>query len=235
VAAGGDGTVSAVANGLVHAEKPLAIVPLGTGNSLAQELGIPRNLDEAVDLLIGDHGVRRIDVLRLGERLTVLNVGVGLGAQVMDDTGSDEKRHLGFFAYVWKLVHRLLGFHLQPFEIGVDGQRHRVRAAEVMVLNSAVVGLAEGRWTSGVRLDDGRVAVLAMRARTLLDLARVGWNVLFRRGAPDPGMRKWTARREVTIHTEPPLGVQVDGDVVGETPIDITLLPGALAVIAPRR
>ncbi|MGC9358000.1 MAG: diacylglycerol/lipid kinase family protein, partial [Anaerolineae bacterium] len=66
VACGGDGTVSGVAGGLVHAEQPMGIVPTGTGNVFAQDLGIPRNIDEALALITGDHNIRPIDVMRTG-------------------------------------------------------------------------------------------------------------------------------------------------------------------------
>ncbi len=233
VAAGGDGTVSAVAGGLVGSGNPMGIIPVGTGNALAHDLGIPEDLQGAVRLLCGDHRRKRIDVLRVGEHVAVLNVGVGLSARVMSDTGSDEKRKLGFFAYVWQLLAELLGFDPQPFEIEIDGRRHHARAAEVMLLNSSAVGFADARWTSGVHIDDGRVAVLAVRARTVRDFVIVLWNQIFRPSADNPDVQHWTAQHKIVIRTEPTLAVQVDGDVVGETPLEADVLPGALTVLVP--
>jgi predicted polyphosphate/ATP-dependent NAD kinase len=62
VAAGGDGTVSGVVNGLIHSKHPLGIIPVGTGNTLARELDIPLNIEDALGILIGEHEVRTIDV-----------------------------------------------------------------------------------------------------------------------------------------------------------------------------
>src|SRR5579859_5196832 len=65
IAAGGDGTVVGVANGLVHGQIPLGILPLGTGNDLARVLNVPLKLDEALDLLTGDHLVAEVDALQV--------------------------------------------------------------------------------------------------------------------------------------------------------------------------
>src|SRR5664279_2139290 len=86
IAAGGDGTVVGVANGLVHSQTPLGILPLGTGNDLARVLAIPLKLDEAVALLAGDHSVIEVDALQVGDRFFFSNVSVGMSPQVMNDT-----------------------------------------------------------------------------------------------------------------------------------------------------
>ena len=70
VAAGGDGTVSAVVSGLVGTSVPLGIIPIGTGNALARELGIPLKLHKAVDLLVGAHTTRSIDAMQVGDGIS---------------------------------------------------------------------------------------------------------------------------------------------------------------------
>ena len=95
IAAGGDGTVSAVASGLADTGIPLAILPTGTGNVLARELRIPLALDAALDLITGAHAIRSIDTMRVGEQHYLLNVSSGLSSLTMRDTGREEKRTLG--------------------------------------------------------------------------------------------------------------------------------------------
>ncbi len=86
IAAGGDGTLVGVGNGLVHSPVPLGILPLGTGNDLARILLIPLKLDEAMDLLVSDHTVMEVDALQVGERHFFSNVSVGISPEVMNDT-----------------------------------------------------------------------------------------------------------------------------------------------------
>ena len=101
VAAGGDGTVSAVAEGLVGTETPLGIIPLGTANVLARELGIPVELEGAVRLLAGAHGVTSIDAMKVGEKHYFTQVGVGIDAMMIRDTRREDKRRFGRIAYIW--------------------------------------------------------------------------------------------------------------------------------------
>jgi len=94
IAAGGDGTLVGVANGLVHSPVPLGILPLGTGNDLARALLIPLKLDEAVELLIGDQAVLEVDALQVGERHFFSNVSVGITSEMIDGTKSADKNSL---------------------------------------------------------------------------------------------------------------------------------------------
>src|SRR5918997_5241973 len=101
VAAGGDGTVSAVAEGLVGTATPLGIIPLGTANVLARELGIPVELEGAVQLLAGAHGVTSIDAMKVGQKHYFTQVGVGIDALMIRDTKREHKRRFGRIAYLW--------------------------------------------------------------------------------------------------------------------------------------
>lgn len=234
VAVGGDGTVSGVAGGLVDSHKPLGIIPVGTGNALARDLQIPLNAKKAMRLLVGEHTRRRIDALKVDGSFSVLNVSAGLSAEMMSAIDSPMKRRLGRLAYVWTGVERVFGLRTDRITLVVDGRKHRVRATELMILNSGAVGLADVRWGRDVRLDDGRMEVYAVRARSLIDLLRSLWNLLFRHSKTDPGTWHATAEDSVIVRTRSPLPLQVDGDVVGETPVEIQMLPASLTIIVPK-
>ena len=113
VAAGGDGTVSAVANGVVGSPARMGIIPLGTTNVLARELGIPLDLDDACDLLAGPNRTADIDVMRVGDNHYVTQIGIGVDALMIRDTPDEHKRRLGVAAYLWTAVNRLIGFRLR--------------------------------------------------------------------------------------------------------------------------
>ncbi|MHB1294675.1 MAG: diacylglycerol/lipid kinase family protein [Anaerolineae bacterium] len=233
VAAGGDGTVSATAGGLVGSDVILGIIPLGTGNALAQELGIPTDLESAVDLVLGEHDTVTVDVVRGLGRVAFLGVGVGLSAQIMQNTERESKRRFGMLAYLWSGLRSLFGVSPRRYWIEIDGQRRRFRASEVMVANSASIGGPTLRWGPDVSMDDGHVDVCIVRVRNLLDLGKALWYVVRGEREKSRNVRCYTAQRRVRITTNRALPVQVDGDVAGETPIDLEVLPAALKIIVP--
>ncbi len=234
VAAGGDGTVSDVADALACTGTLLGIVPVGTGNAVARDLGIPLDLDGAMALLAGEHDVHPIDAMRIEEGYYVLNVGVGITARVMGDADYDSKRTLGRLAYLWAGLDKLFGLSLRRFTVLIDGECHRRRASEVMVLNSSAIGAPYMRWGPHVAIDDGRLDVYIMRGRTALDYVRITWSLLREQEKRDPNVRYVQAEQAVSIRAEPPLPVQADGDVIGETPVEIRVVPQALRVVVPK-
>jgi diacylglycerol kinase (ATP) len=121
VAAGGDGTVSGVAAGLINSQVPMAILPIGTGNALARELGISLNPEDALLLLVEGFDTRDIDGMWVKETLSVLGVGIGLTSLTMQETDSEQKRRFGLLAYVWNGLKQLGGIGLNRFEVEIDG------------------------------------------------------------------------------------------------------------------
>lgn len=233
IVAGGDGTISAAASGLEGTETPMAIVPAGTGNVLARELGVPLRPDKALDLLTGDHGLARVDALRLGERLCFLSVSVGVTAVTMRDTQQEDKRRFGRAAYVWTGLWKLVGVQPHRFTVHVDGRAQHVEACEVLVANSGGVGDPAFRWGPQVRLDDGRADVCLVRGRTAWDYVAVAWTLLLRNPAPGRHVRFLRAERSVTVEAERALAVQADGDFVGHTPVHVEVVPEAVRVVVP--
>jgi diacylglycerol kinase (ATP) len=173
IAAGGDGTVSGVAAGLVNQQVPMAILPIGTGNALARELGIPLNLEEAIQLMVDDFDIRAIDGMWVKGWLSVLSVGIGITSMTMQETGREQKRRFGLLAYLWTGLLQLSGLSLNRFELEIDGKIKKVRASEVFISNSRVVGVKLLNLGPDVRPDDGMVEVCAVRARTAWDYLRV--------------------------------------------------------------
>jgi diacylglycerol kinase (ATP) len=233
VAAGGDGTVAAVASGLVHTGVPLGIIPIGTGNVLARELGIPLEVEAALSLLAGTHATRTIDAMQVGEQVFLLAIGVGISAIMMRDTHRRAKRLLGRAAYLWTGFRALFGIQPRRFDLIVDGQRSRPRAAEIMVTNSAIVGDPLVRWGPHVLLDDGCVDVCLIRARTAMDYVRIARNLLVGRRKRDPHLSFLRSSRSIVISTSRPLPVQADGEFIGQTPVQIKVVPQAVSVIVP--
>lgn len=234
VAAGGDGTVASVASALVHAEVPLGIIPIGTGNVMARELRIPSRIDAAVRLLCEPHDIRTLDAIQVGERFFIMNIGIGVSAVMMRDTTTPEKRRYGRLAYIWRGIKALAGFQPQYFTFTIDGNTSQMRAAEFIVTNTAAAGDPAIRWGSHVRLDDGCLDICILRAYTALDYLAIAWNVIMRRQRKESRLHFLRAEHSVIVRSSRPLPVEGDGEFIGHTPVEIGVVPNAVKVIVPR-
>jgi YegS/Rv2252/BmrU family lipid kinase len=233
VAAGGDGTVSGTAGGLVHAPVPLGVVPVGTGDTFARELGIPLGTTAALELLTGDHASAKIDAMAVSERFYVLNVSVGLSGLMMRDTARADKRRFGRVAYAWTGLRKLLGYQPHRFSVTVDGEKWTVRASEVMIANSGALGDPSLRWSPQVELNDGQVDVLVVRARTALDYLRFMSAVVLGRQSEETAIRHLIAERHAVVDARPELPVQADGEFIGRPPVAVEVVPEAVEVVVP--
>jgi diacylglycerol kinase (ATP) len=235
VSAGGDGTVVGVANSLVNCPVPLGILPTGTGNDLARALHIPLKIDEALALLVGDYGIMEVDALKVKDRYFFSNASVGFSPQMMQETKSDQKQRFGYLAYAWTLVKRSSLFQLHRYFVTIDGQRRRIRAAEILISTTTLLEKPPYVFGPPETLNDGQLEVYLITAQTVIDYLRLVWNLFRHPGKPSTRLRHWVARQSIRIEAErSPQLVQGDGDVIGHTPLDITLAPRVLRVVVPR-
>lgn len=231
IAAGGDGTVSAVVNGMCGTEVPLAILPVGTGNALARELGCPLTLEEALRRIIGPHELRVIDLMQIGEQFFALNISVGLSTRIMSATPRATKRVWGMLAYVATGLAQLAGLRLTRFKIKVDGRRITARAAEVLLVNGGIAGFKVAPPGPPPDHSDGLLNLYLVRARTIGDFLTLGVNLLLGRQAVRSNIRVFTVSQALEISTRKPVDVQADGDLIGTTPLKVILRRAALKVI----
>ncbi len=235
VAAGGDGTVSEVASALVGTNVPLGIIPVGTGNALARNLGIPMAVEDALKLLLGPNRSIMLDALAFHNRYYLLNVGVGLSASMIKATPREQKRRFGYLAYIWNFLAQISGLRLRQFRLNIDGKQHRIWASELMVVNSSIVGLGELKAFAEINADDGKVEILAIRAPTIFGLIRFAMSyIILGNRQRGPGYITYTAANSISIHSRRSEVVQADGEIVGRTPIDIQVHPAAVEIIIPQ-
>ena len=234
IAAGGDGTLVGVANGLVNSSVPLGILPMGTGNYLARALQMPGKLEEALKLLAGDHGVQAVDALKVGERCFFSNISVGISPEVVKDTKPANKKILGRLAYVLATVRQSSLFQLHRYKLTIDGRARLVRASEVLISSTTLLQKPPFLFGPPETLGDGQLEVYVVTARTLRDYVRLAWDLFFRPGKPAAKLSHWTARKSVVIEAvrSSPL-VQGDGEVIGRAPVSIQVIPKALNVVMP--
>jgi diacylglycerol kinase (ATP) len=234
IAAGGDGTLIGVANGLVHNSVPLGILPLGTGNALARALLIPLNLDGAIELLVNDHTVMEIDALQVGERYFFSNVSVGISPQMMKDTKSADKKLFGLLAYALAMIKRSGVFQLQRYTLTLDGRPRSIRAAEVLISSPTLLEQPPFLFGPPETLDDGQLEVYVVTAHTLADYALLVWDLFRRPGRSAAKLTHLAATHSVCIEADRSHLVQADGEVIGHTPVEIQLVSKAIHVIRPK-
>jgi YegS/Rv2252/BmrU family lipid kinase len=234
VAAGGDGTISSVAAGLAGSETPLGIIPAGTANVFAREIGVPVELDAAAMLLAGEHVTVPVDALVVNGQAYVLAVSVGIESLMIRDTPREAKRRFGRAAYLWTAVSRAVGFQQPRFTLIVDGKRLRPRALQVLIANGGTLGVKPLRWGPEISPSDGRANVIIVSTRTPLDYLKIGWDVLRGRQRRNPGLRYLKASESVSVAVDSPLPIQADGEIIGETPLQVKISPAALRVVVPR-
>jgi len=235
IVAGGDGTISSVAAALANSDVPMGILPIGTGNVLARELAIPINLNKATKLLASDFAIRRLDAIRVANRLYLLAVGVGLSAMTMRRTRSRDKQRFGRLAYVSAFLLSLVGLPQHDFKLIVDGEPINVPANELMAVNAGAIGYKALRWGPNVRPDDGKLDLCFIRVRTVWHFIQVFFGILSRQEFRSGRLKCITLRESMQIQAPDGLLVQGDGDLIGQTPITLTLLPSALKIAVPRK
>jgi diacylglycerol kinase (ATP) len=226
---GGDGTINEVASALAFGEVPLGIVPAGSGNGLARQLGISPTPSEAIRHAISAEP-RAIDVGEAGDRMFVNLAGIGFDAYIASRFNEHGGRR-GFNTYVRLSARALVSYVPETYTIRPEGAgaSFQVRAVIITVANSPEFGNG-AIIAPGARIDDGLLDLVVMeersRLRTIVQLPRLFQGTVDR--APGCSIRK-IAR--ATIECDRPMTYHVDGEpVAGGTSLRIRVHPGALYV-----
>jgi YegS/Rv2252/BmrU family lipid kinase len=230
LACGGDGTVTACAEGLAGTGVPLGIIPMGTGNLLARNVGIPMGLDEALAVALG--GVQQpIDTGAVNGTMFVVMAGLGLDAQMLSDTSEPLKKHLGWLAYAISAI-RHLGDRPMRVTITADGGRRRRMRANTLIVGN--VGWLRGGLPllPDARPDDGMLDAVVLTAGGLAGWLAVIADILLRRPAYGRIYRVQFAKLQVTLDKDQPW--ELDGEVMGATrQLTVMSQPGTLLLRMP--
>lgn len=235
VAAGGDGTVWGACNGLIGSQIPLAILPSGTGNGLARALKIPLLLEKAIDLLTGEYEILEIDALRVAEKYYVLNVSAGISARTMRETSAEIKQQAGVLAYVSTVLRDFTDRQMNIFHLNLDGHDLRVRAVEVLVSN-AIIGRNPPFFLYGERegYQDGSLEVNILTAEKTGEFISLAWELLLNPQESKANLHEFSVKHSIRLDVEgSAMTVQGDGEIIGETPVEIHLVPKAVRVVVP--
>jgi len=234
VVGGGDGTISAAASALVGTETALGILPLGTLNHFARDLGLPADLGEAAKLIASGRS-RRVDVAEMNGRIFINNSAIGLYPLMIIDRDL-QRRKLGRskrLAMIVASARTLVRFGHQRLTLTVNDDKERVDTPLLFVGNNDYrVDLgAPGRRES---LEDGELCVMVMRKKTRRGFIAASIRALFNR-ARDDDMEKIAAVERLRVSSRRSvIAVSLDSEVVGaQPPLDYRIRKRALRVIAP--
>jgi YegS/Rv2252/BmrU family lipid kinase len=245
IAAGGDGTVGQVVNGIVGSECILGVLPIGTANVWARTLGLPlwshgrpgTSLVDAAKMLMAGE-VHRIDLGKCTqqdgrESYFILWSGIGFDAQVTREVEPHReiRRNLGNITYYVAMFALGLTLRGTRLTMVVDGKAVRQRAFMIVVSNVQLYG-GSVMVAPQAQLDDGYLDMYVFKGSDMLDAARQLANVFAGKHLQDPTIEAYRAR-SVVIRAERPLPLQIDGEPSGYTPVSISVLPKALRVMMP--
>ena len=228
---GGDGTQHEIANGILGTTAVMGILPGGTGNGFATELGTPKELKPAVELLCAGGQVRNIDVVKLDDNYFVQRLYVGIEPE--EQTSREDKDKYGTLAYAINAFHRARDKKQKEFQykIVIDGEEYNLPASKLYVVNAAKAGTGISVTGKISKPDDGLLEVFILDSKSLKSIVAAGERMI--------DLDTKTARRfikqgkEISIDTDPDQPVWTDGEYTSRTPITMQVVPGALKVVVP--
>lgn len=233
VVSGGDGTVSAVASAAAGSRVRLGVVPSGTANVLARELGIPLALDDACDVLARGTP-RSVDAMDLHDgRRCLCRVAMGVFGEVAEGTRTEAKKLAGTLAYAAAAVPLLTRTEARRFTVDVDGETSQHEGSCVVVTNVAQIGGAGLRWGDVVRPDDGHLDVFVVRSLTLPENLGVLWNVITGDAGASPDVTHLVAHHRVVVACDEEVAMVADGELQHERELRLRCTAAALEVMAP--
>jgi YegS/Rv2252/BmrU family lipid kinase len=233
IAAGGDGTVSMVASALVKENIPLAIIPSGTGNLLARQLKLPLNYQKAFAYIAKATEHLFLDAMQINHHSYILNVSVGLTSTMIAQTTREEKRKFGILAYVWNAFRLFIGFQPHRFRMNIDSVYTQTRASEVFITNTALLKEDPIFKTLFEWTEDESIGVFIIKAKTLWSYMQLFLDFILRKAHKTYNLTYYPLRDQFVLQTKKPLTVQADGEVIGQTPLQIHILPRAVEVLIP--
>ncbi len=237
---GGDGTVMEVTEGLLGSNVPLLILQGGTGNLVARELGLPKEISKTLHKIKGEtFQTRKVDVGHLGESPFLLRAGCGFETSVLEDASRELKNQFGKWAYAFSAAKALQEISPAKYRITMDDKEEIfAEAVACVIANTGAFGVGNLTLSPGIAIDDGKLDLILIRkadAEGIFSLVRM----MTGEKANDDSepyidashlVGRWQVKK-VRIETDPILPIQVDGDVLTKTPQTATIDPGAMEVV----
>ena len=238
---GGDGTQHEIANAVLSAAEtgrsiPMGILPGGTGNGFAREMGTPDKLRPAVELLCTSQKTRQIDVAQLSnvgeahvdDKYYIQRLYVGIEPE--EQTSREMKDKYGVFAYAVSMHERKKTTKQYKYRATIDGETEEFEAFKVYVINSGMMGTGF-KITHEYSIDDGLLDAFMMNSEARDTMS--GAVDRFLNLSTTAAKKYYRQCREITLDTDPDQPIWSDGEYIGRTPVTIKALPKALTIVVP--
>jgi YegS/Rv2252/BmrU family lipid kinase len=229
VAAGGDGTINEVVNGLAGSEATLGLLPIGTVNVFAMELGLPSHDLERCWQIIQGENTRLVDLPSANDKYFVQLAGIGLDAQVVKETSANLKRNFGPLSY---LISAAQIAARQPPRLFIESE-------DTIVKEGSFVLIGNGRRYGGpfpffkqAVIDDGLLDVVVFKALGYLEIIKYLQDVFFSSAIRLPEVDYFQTRR-LRVTSEQDVPVELDGELVGNCPVEFQISERTLRVLTP--
>lgn len=227
VAAGGDGTINSVVNGLAGSQTALGIIPLGTINLLAMELKIPGDIESACRI-IGHGRMKTIDLGKVNDRFFISLCGIGFDAYVISQTHSSLKKQFGSAAFIINGIKDLIRYPFHSIKLHINQKIHK-SGYIVIVGNGRYYG-ASVLIAPDASTDDGLLDVVIFQKRDAVSLLRYIWE-LHKGDLSALADVEHIRTKHISIERHGRHKVHVDGEYYGRTPVEISIVPSALKVV----
>ena len=231
IVGGGDGSLSTNVDFFLGKNTVFAILPLGTANSFAGTLGIPKDLDSAIAVIASGER-KRIDLGCIDGDYFVNAAAIGLSPMIAETVPHKVKRYLGMVGYLgWAMW---CAVRFRPFRLVVthdDGRCEKVWATEVRIANGTHHGGVE--LVESQQLDSGEIVIQAVTGTSVVGLAWSWFATLARLKSRHGTMQEFRGRR-MQIDTRPRRHISIDGEVSAKTPVTVSVARAAIEVAAPR-
>ncbi len=230
--AGGDGTLNEAVQALAHTDTALGYLPYGTVNIWAREVSIPLDAEGAARAIVGGR-IERIDLGMAGDRYFLLMAGIGFDGEVVRRARSLErhKHRLGILPYLAITLSSAPLYRGADVELRYDGIIRRVQALMLVVGNTRLYA-GYFRLTPNAVANDGWLDLCVIKGRGLLSLARQSLPILLSRSVMHSDV-ELVRVKDLIVQADEELPLQVDGELVGTTPIRFGVAPKALHAIIP--
>jgi YegS/Rv2252/BmrU family lipid kinase len=229
VAAGGDGTINEIVNGIAGRNVALGLLPIGTMNVFATELGLPANNLAQCWQIIQNNRTRRVDLPSANRKHFVQLAGVGLDAQAVQETSRAFKRNFGPLSYLISAAQ--IASRTPPLL--------RIESEEAVTEEGSFVLVGNGRLYGGrlpffkqAVMTDGLLDVIVFKRLSYVDIIRYLQNVVFTPQISSPEVEYFQTKR-LRVSSEETVPVEIDGELIGNCPVEFKIRAGGLRVLTP--
>jgi diacylglycerol kinase (ATP) len=227
VAVGGDGTVKLVAECLIHTNMLLGILPAGSANGLARELGIDENPQKAIDTLMEGHS-KKIHITMVNKHLCIHLSDIGLNAYAMKKFKTQSGR--GMWGYFWASLRVLLFNPIMEIKMKMDDKTIEIKAEMIVIANATKYGTGALINPIG-QLDDDVFEVIAIKQISFLEV----FKMVFSHASYDKNKTEIFQTNQLSMRSTKRVHFQVDGEYLGKIKaVNAVIVPHALQIIVPK-